>query len=208
MLKKMFVLITLATIIFSGCGKKTVDLTEVPEKQETEASVTETEVVREEEKFFDKDVEIILTAWILGEETIEEYVESLRTQNPDGIFEVYDENHYSTVIKESERKEMLKTITDEESISAAFQDLFNAEETNGAYLSFEYDAKMENITFYVDKVKYDELGLFNFLVPYLTGAALSDSVQAYNLVPVEERKCKLMIIDNETKEIIYDSTNQ
>lgn len=208
MFKRIICIVSALSIVMCGCGTRTVYLTEVSENKEDKTIVVESEEEEKEEKLFDKDVDIVLCSVLVGEETIYDYVENLKVENPDCIYNVYDESHYSQTIKESERKEMVEKIKNKEYIDEAFKELFTEEKYNGAYLSIEYDNRMENVTFYVDRVKFEDLGLFNFLTPYIIGKTLSDTIQAYNLVAVEDRSFRLLIIDNETKETIYDSDEE
>ena len=97
-------------------------------------------------------------------------------------------------------------MTTEEEISASFQEFFSDEQYKGAFISMEYDDLFQNVIFYADKEAYKSIGLFSFFGPVLVSSTLGDIIQAYNLVPVEERNVTVQIIDNQTGEVLYDSS--
>ncbi len=213
-MKKRFISIFIVcAVLLCGCSEKTktVDLKTMQESEinNTEVVYDEKETTEEKPELIDKDVDIVLSMYLFDDSiTIEEYVNNLKEENPDKIYSVYDETHYIQTIKESVRKELLKEFNSEEYIDRAFKDIFSDEQYNGAYLTMEYDAYFQNITLYVDKVAYDNAGPFVTLGPLLISGAFSDIIQAYNLIPIEEREFKLLIIDESNKEVIYDSSEK
>lgn len=216
MKKLLFAMILL--IFLCGCSQKnTVEFNSSDASIEESAAEPQTENNNEsktdhpehEEETSEKDyeVEIIQTMISLNANiSIEEYIESLTLSNNERNYTVYDDTHYSYTIMESERIEYLKNLIDNKELETAFNEIFTAEEYNGAFLSMDYNNNFTEVNFYIDKQKYDSIGKFANVVPILTSSLVSDTVQAYNLIPIEERGCTVKIIDNETKEIVYDSS--
>lgn len=196
-----------ACLVLVGCGNKTtnVDLSvsssEQVEKKDTEENEKQEDV--KDEKILDKDVDIVLSAVITGEETIGQYVENLQAENPDKIYSIYDEKHYVQTIKESERKEFLNKVDEE--LEKSFYDIFNSEETKDAFENVEYDVLLENITFYVNKDVFKENEFVSTFSAVITSSVFADVVQAYNLIEPDDRNCKILIVDKETEEILYSS---
>lgn len=192
-------------LLLVGCGNKTtnVDLSasnfEQVEKKDTEENEKQEDV----KDVLDKDVDIVLSAVITGEETIEKYVENLQVENPDKIYSIYDENHYVQTIKESERKEFLNTVDEE--LEKSFYDIFNSEETKDAFENVEYDVLLENITFYANKDAFKENEFVCTISAVITSSVFADVVQAYNLIETNDRNCKILIVDKETEEVLYNS---
>lgn len=212
MKKLLFAMILL--IFLCGCSQNNtvefnnseVSTEELAAEPQTENNIVQTE---HEEETSEKDYEVeIIQLMITTDEnmTIEKFVESLNQSENTIKYYVYDDTHYSHTIKESQRKEYITTLIDNKEVENAFSELFTAQEYNGAFLSMEYDNNFSDVKFYVDRTKYDSLGMFINIIPVMTSALVSDTVQAYNLVPIEERGCTVKIIDNETKEVVYDSS--
>ncbi len=208
MKKKIILLLSSMLILVSGCGNntKTVDLTQSPDTESESIAVETQEETEQKEKLFDKDVDIILSMISVGDTDIDTYVEEQKNNDPDGIYAVYDDFHYTYTIKESKRKELVENFKNEDYINDAFKDIFSDEQYNGAFLSMDYDDMFRNVTFYVDKNAYDNAGIAAALGPVFVSGVFADSAQAYNLVPPEERSCTVKIVDNDTKEVIYDSS--
>lgn len=194
-------------LLLVGCGNKTtnVDLgasnSEQVEKKDTEENEKQEDV--KGEKILDKDVDIVFSAVIAGEETIEKYVENLQAENSEKIYSIYDENHYVQTIKESERKEFLNAVDEE--LEKSFYDIFNSEETKDVFENVEYDALLENITFYANKEAFKENEFVSTFSAVITSSVFADVVQAYNLIEPDNRKCKILIVDKETEEVLYNS---
>ena len=207
MSKKIVCALLLLCVLIFGCSKKTntVDLTNTLEK-EVNSDEIDSETTGYNIRVLDKNIEVILSMYSFDETTIEEYVAGLQEKNPDEVYSIYDESHYIHKIKESERKEIIKEFKSEEYIETAFQEIFADEQYGGAFISMEYDELFQNITFYVDKVAYDSAGIAVIFGPIVIGGLYSDIVQAYNLIPVEERKVTVLIIDKQTGDLIYDSS--
>lgn len=209
MKKKIVLMLSSMLILVSGCGNntKTVDLTQSPDTEsESIAIETQEEETEQKEKLFDKDVDIILSMISVGDTDIDTYVEEQKANDPDGIYAVYDDSHYAYTIKESKRKELVENFKNEDYINDAFKDIFSDEQYNGAFLSMDYDDMFRNVTFYVDRDAYNNAGIAAALGPVFVSGIFADSAQAYNLIPPEERSCTVKIVDNDTKEVIYDSS--
>lgn len=116
---------------------------------------TESSIQQNEQE---EDVNAVLSVVIRGEEfSIEEYVENLKASEPEQQYEVYDDAHYIRTIKESERKENLELLLSETNIENVFIQLY--EEYQGVFVDMEYTDLFQSVSFYVDKSKYNEVGL-------------------------------------------------
>lgn len=200
MKNKIALLLIAISIFATGCGsKRTVEFNESSE----ESIMTQDTVIKEDES----EVSIILTMYSFNDtETIDDYVLNLNKENGSDSFSVYDDNHYSLTISESERQDVLDQYNSSKFIEESFKEVFSDEQYNSAFIKMDYDELFQNITFYADKEKYNNAGLAVVLGPSMIGCIYSDIVQAYNLVPVSERTCVIKIIDNETNDVIYDSS--
>lgn len=214
---KKIILLCILVLCLSGCSKTenieqektkeevvlntsehTIEPTSIPTEKPT-PEPTESVVTA-----VDNEVEIILSMLSMdGETTIEQYVEQLKTDNPNGVYFVYDDNHYCEVIKESERLEILNQFLSEEGKNEIFTQL--NEQYPGVYLKIEPNEQCTEIKFYADLKKYNEADFAVTLTPVFLSAFYSEFVHAYSLVPIEERYCIVKIIDNETNEVIYTS---
>ena len=205
--RKLFIMPLALSILLSACGEKksSVDLTAPPTKDIPVIEVT-TEEEEPKESILDKEVDVIFSMYTLDDMTIEEYVANLQEENPGTKYEVYDDSHYSTTIKDSERKRILEEIKSEGGIDESLKSIFSDEQYNGAFLNVEYDDLFQNVDYYVDKTAYDNAGIAVALGPIFVSGMLSDSIQAYSLISPEDRHTALKILDNETKEVIYDSS--
>lgn len=209
MRKRILVLLLACSVFMVGCASKTntVDLT-----QSAEQKFESTEIVQGEQNsdiLSDEDVDIVLSVYSFDDAvTINDYIEDLQKSNPDEVYSVYDDSHYIHTLKESERKEMVEEFKHEEYINNTFQEIFSDEQYGGAFVSMEYDEMFRNIKFYADKTAYDSAGIVAVLGPVFIGSIYGDIVQAYNLVPVDERSVTIQIIDDSTGEVIYDSSKE
>lgn len=218
MKKIILLLMAVAFMTLCACNNtNTVDLTDEPnqtasvitsDQEETTEQIPKIEEEQNKiDEIIDSDVEIILTMISYDNSvTIEQYVEEQNTNNPDRNYYVYDDTHYAFIIKESERQEYINSLIDDDMIDEAFKECFQSEACNGAFLTMDYNDSFSEFKFYVDKEKYNGIGLFAPLIPVMTSAAVSDTIQAYKLVPLDERSCTVIVIDNDTQEVLYDSS--
>ncbi len=220
MKRKFVCLLITISILATGCGSTTtVELSNTEQSNEIQSSdTTEKEnnqdsITEESNDTLDATVEnnsevsIILTMVSFDDtETINDYVLNLNEENNSNSYEVYDETHYTVTITESERQEVLKQYKSGELIEESFSEIFSDEQYNSAFIKMDYDELFQNITFYADKEKYDAAGIAVVFGPVLSSSIYSDLIQAYNLIPIDERTCTVKILDNQTNEIIYDSS--
>lgn len=202
MKKNLIAFLLLCCLLVAGCSSKTtkIDLTDnTGNTVDTEKDEASNQVL------FDKDVDIVLYRMSFDNSSIEDYVAKLQEENPDKVYSVYDDNHYVVTIKESERRALVEEMKDDEYISEMFKDVFTDEQYGGAFISMEYDELFQNITFYADKDAYQAAGISASFGSTLVAMMYSDFVQAYNLIPLEERIYNVVIIDEATGEILYDS---
>lgn len=205
MRKEAIALLIILSISFTGCGgTTTIDLSEnqtTSEKEIAESVVSEEQPLADSNE--DQNVDIILSMYSFDDsETIEDYISHI-----DNECSVYDDSHYTITVKESERQDAIKQFNSSEYIEETFKDIFSDEQYNSAFIKMDYSDLFREVTFYVDREKYDGAGIAVALGPVIISGMYSDVVQAYNLIPPEERSCTVKIIDNDTNEIIYDSSN-
>ena len=206
-MKRTLALLLSVLIFISGCGNstKTVDLTK-PNDSESKSSLEDVQEETEQKKhLLDKDVDIILSMYFFDDTDINDFVEQQKTDDPDGIYAVYDDTHYTCTIKESKRKELVEKFKDEDFINDIFKDVFTGEQYNGAFLSMDYDDMFRNVTFYVDKNAYDNVDFDIVLGPLFISGFFADSAQAYNLISPDDRNWTVKIIDNDTNETLFNS---
>lgn len=200
-MKRIIPLLLSLSLLVCGCGSQTntVDLTQKPQETPNVSPAEESETPQ----LFDKDVDIILSAYDFNNVGIEQYVEDYKKDNPDAVVEVYDDDHYKLTIKESKRQSTLEEILSKENINATFQEIFS-DEQYASLKSVDYNDDFSEFTFYANKEEY-EAG--NPFIPFgvsIICKVLSDSIQAYNLVPPEDRDFNVLIVDQDTDEVIYD----
>lgn len=217
MKKRILVTLLASTLIItSGCGNtKTVEFDNSEQESITDSSSSDT---NEEQNIDsenssndisknDEEVCVVLTMFSTNEsETIEDYVNELNEENNTDSYAVYDETHYSITMSESERKAVLEEYASGSLIDDSFNEIFSDEQYNSAFIKMDYDDLFQNITFYADRDNYDDAGISVVFGPVLIGSLYSDIIQAYSLIPVDERTCIIKILDNETNEVLYDSS--
>jgi len=156
-----------------------------------------------QEPILDNNVDIIFTwANVNDEETINEYVNGLNSQG-DAVYKVYDEEHYMITIKESQRLEDLSYLLTENCKDEMFSQL--NEQYPGVYNNIEVNEKFTEIIFNADIEKYNDSDFGAALTPIFISFFYMDYIQAYSLIPVDERHYDIKIIDSKTNEIIYST---
>lgn len=217
-MKKSMIALFTVVVMATGCGSsantvvfETTDIasesaSQAGETLENESGDAIAESKIETEADDEKTVDIVLRMVNMNNETPEEYVASLSESNPDGKYSVYNDEYYSMTITEKERKEALKGLADKAEIDKVFNKFFTMEEYNGTFVKMDYDDKFQHFTFYVDRQKYEDNKFFCNMGIGLLLVSVSDSAQAYNLVEPEDRISEFQMIDNETNEVIYDSS--
>lgn len=150
----------------------------------------------------DYETEIILAIMSFNNESAEDYVRKLQEQNPDKNYSVYNEDYYRTTIMESARKEVLKELSDKETVEDMFSDYYSNESYGGAIQNIEYDDSFQNFVFYVDKDKYKANSFAISIGIKISVIGVSDTYQAYNLIAPEERITNIKFVDAETGDIL------
>lgn len=221
MKKKLLCTIIITTLVFTSCGKNNVDLSvknqSVPEETTTsteDTSVEEQSIITEEldddlevtsEEISSNDdtpVTVTMKMFSFNDESIEDYIISLQEENPDIEYSVYNDEYYNQVITKSERKEVLANFEDHDYIDSLFQDAFSDDSLKDVFTNMEYDDSYQNFSFYVNKEAYDANQFGASLMVGLTVSVLSDSYQAYNFIPPEERITNIKFIDADTNDEI------
>lgn len=207
MKKKLLIVSTLIAMLICGCGDThSVNLTStpnpVPPTNEEFSSVFDESTVSEDDT---KEVEIILVMIAFGDTSIDDYIEQLKSDNPEKQYSVYNDEYYIQTITESERKSFLENMENEYVVDESFKDLFSNESYGEAFISMEYDDSFQHFKFYVDKEKFETNELTCTIGATISATAISDSYQAYNLIMPENRVIKISFIDNTTGETIKET---
>lgn len=147
----------------------------------------------------DKTVKIIISALILDGTSIEEYAEQFQQDNPQYLsVKPYDDEHVAVSMYESERIKLL------EETNASFNDYLDGIlNTEGfeIFTDIKADKLFQNVKIYTDKNKYSNS--FAGLEMVYTIAAISDTIQAINLIDIDDRKSNIQILDKKTGKILY-----
>lgn len=219
-MKKSIVILFMVLILVTGCGNKsntvtfdqTAESTVVASESELEKETISKseEVTQENEVATGKDVDIILPMLSMNmeEKGIEDYVENLKKENPGNTYSVYNEEYYIQTMKESERKEALAKLKDDELVGGIIKDIFEDSDFEGIFIKCDYDDLFQNVTFNVNKEKYMGNQLMVNLSVAVVFSQLGEATQAYSLIQPENRIFKLVIIDDVTNEVLYDSTQE
>ena len=139
------------------------------------------------------------TTWRRFKDAINRAMESCKSA------EIEVSHHLADAVKMVE-KEVLVQYNSGEFIEESFNEIFTDEQYNSSFIKMDYDELFQNVTFYADKDNYESAGLTVVIGPVLISNIYSDIIQGYNLIPLEERKCTVKVVDNETNEVIYDSS--
>ena len=203
-MKKKFAVLILATmLVLSSCGSESTSTSQSTEKPK-EISIEQSSVPASTnekdstDEYLNKEIDIILYAYIWDDSGIDSYVESLKESNPDGNYSVYNDEYYSMTITEGERLEFLEGFFDGAALEEVFSTLKNDETYGGTILDIKYDDSFQNLEVYVDKEKYDaNKFVYSFGIGLIL-QSLSDTYQAYNLIMPADRVIEIKIIDNPT----------
>ncbi len=202
-MKKICCLILAAAMALSlaACGAKAE---EEAEPQVPGAGTPDTGTVTDalDEAEPEETVDIVFTYYSFDDSAVTDgYLQNVLGANPDYINAVkYDDKHYVVTMPESKRKEVVDNINAK--IKPELEEALATDQLAGIFTKIETDDLMREVRLYADKAKYDALGLSVLAAPVLV-AMVADTVQAYNLIGVEERKCDLSIYDAETGDLIY-----
>lgn len=147
----------------------------------------------------DPKVDVVFSALIFDDTSIEEYIKEIEKENPDYIsVKKYDDEHYVASMLESYRKSLIADFNKE--IEPTIATYINNPNYDGMFTDVEYDELFTKVKIYAAKDKYSTLNSFSIIFSLVF---LSDYYQSINLVGIDDRRFILEIIDNETKEIIY-----
>lgn len=148
-----------------------------------------------------KTVDVIYGVYMIDGSTIEEYAENYKADNPDCLdVKIYDDEHIAVTIYESDR---LKAISEFNATSNDYViSLLSDDSINGVFTNVEFDKLFQNIKLYADKKAYKNSPFTSFAASFIFGA-ISDMVQAINLINPDDRLYNISIIDNSTGEVLF-----
>lgn len=212
-MKKIIALLLTFALMLSlcACGSQAPNAEDQPAKTEssgnaaiaTEAPATEEDKSLLEEilnvKSDDDPVDIYHSIMDFEGVGAEAYIAQQQEQNPDNQYRYYNEKYYIETITEGERKAVLEKVSDPD---AFFQEALGAEYP-GLLIKAELNRSMDTLTFHLNREVYDANPFMGFSM-LIVGAAFCDSIQAYNLVPPEERNARFVCLD-ENGDTLIDS---
>lgn len=218
-MKKLTISLLIGTMVLSLCAcgnntaadnnsdqnKSTTEVVQVPQESSEASSLTksaETEAPAE-----DYDVTIYLPFVDMNYDDVQAYVDAMNKEEPDKQYQVYNDSYYSTVIKESERQEALKSLFAKSEIEKTLGEIVNNSDYNNAFTSFEYDDKLQNFVYYAKKDAFEEDKLNCSLALGYSAFLLSQMYQAYNLVKPEDIVTNLEVKDVDTGDVLFNSSD-
>lgn len=216
--KSLFVLILILSIIFSACGTQTVNIEKTVEEQNVTKHSTDIDttipiekenesIVSEEAIFLDYEVDIIYPLINFGDKTNEEYLSNIKENTPEAIdVKLYEENndYYVVTMMESDRQEVLAHINAE--FDKSLSNMIYSEEYNYSITEVKYDDNFQNVTLLADRDLYtDKKESINFAMTFQLGLTCQ-MIQALNLVDISNRHVNIVVVDNVTDEVLFDSS--
>ncbi|MDF2944128.1 MAG: hypothetical protein K0S01_2986 [Herbinix sp.] len=150
-----------------------------------------------------KTVNVVYTAYIFDDATIEEYAKQYKEDNPDCIeVKAYDDEHIVVTMYEVDR---VKTIKDfNTNIDTFLTSIVTDDNYKDIFTDVKSDKLLQNIKIYANKDNYeDSYAGFTILLSF---GLISEAVQAINLVDVNDRICNIDIYDNENGDILYTTS--
>jgi hypothetical protein len=149
-----------------------------------------------------KTVNVIYTAYIFEDITIEEYAKQYKEDNPDCIeVKVYDDEHIVVTIYEVDRAKAIKEFN--ANIDTYLTSIVSDDDYEGVFTDVKADKLLQNIEIYANKDKYENS--FASFTVLLSFGIISEAVQAINLVDVGDRICNINIYD-ENGDILYTTS--
>jgi hypothetical protein len=148
-----------------------------------------------------KTADVILAAYITDGSSIKDYAKTFKKENPDYLdVKVYDDKHITVTMYEAERLSNLKELAEKK--DELINSMISDDGFNGSIVKMEVDDLFQNIKIYVKKDKFGEY--VPFLAVFAFGA-ISDMVQAMNLIDVDKRACVITIYDNKTGDVLFST---
>ena len=194
-------------------NEETVENEETTTVAETEEQSTEIETTVESVKSTteiveepttqaqEQTVEIIFSVISIDEtETIENYVTNLNKDNGNNDFYVYDSTHYAYKTTTSEVQELIAYINNGGLYNEFIQTM--NESYPNVCKKAEYRKATKEFVVYVDNELYSNSDFGIDIVIMITSLMYAETIQAYNLVPIAERNTTILILDNDTNELI------
>lgn len=148
-----------------------------------------------------KKVDVIFSAYILDDSTIEEYANEYIASSPEFLdVKVYDDQHIKVTMYETDRLKMVKEVND--NLDEYISDILSDDNLKDIFTDMEADNLFQDIKLYTNKATYENSS-FSTLYALIYLGILSDVIQAINLVDPSDRICTITVIDDSTGEILY-----
>lgn len=131
----------------------------------------------------------------------EAYLADLRANNPEKQYRYYNEEYFIETITEGERKAILEQLKDADQY---FTESFAADYP-GMFIKAELDRNEELLTLHFIRAGY-ESNMFTGFTALISGSIYMNSLDAYKLIPPEEREIHIICVD-ENGGILMDSND-
>ena len=121
------------------------------------------------------------------------YVQALQEENPDMRYTYYNDGYYIQTVTESERQAMVDYLTGSENPFAAV--IAASEQYGDVFIDAEVSGDGAAVVFTVDRDAYmlDSVGAAYYA--WYLGSAYGERLQAYELVPLDERGVSVSCVD-------------
>jgi hypothetical protein len=147
-----------------------------------------------------KQVEIVMTMVSFDDsETIDEYVAKLNNESDVNYYK-YDDTHYAYKVDKSEQIRMANEIVSENGRKTAIDEMNSS--YPGVFKDIEYKNNGGDVTIKVDRALFEEQGFAMYFYVPIVAMVYGDTLQAYKLIPVNEREYNVEVIDYLTFEKI------
>lgn len=147
-----------------------------------------------------EQVEIVMTMVSFDDtETIDNYVSNLN-KDSDVKYYKYDDTHYAYKVDKSEQIRMANEIISEKGKKDAIAEMNSS--YPGVFKDIEYKNNGGDVTIKVDRALFEEQGFAMYFYVPIVGSVYGDTLQAYNLIPINQRQYNVEIIDYLTFEKI------
>lgn len=200
-MKKILLLCSCFALLTACSNSSSSEITKNAEITTKTSETIETTTPEFIETTKDEEIEIIFSILSMSEdENAEQFVEEYNKNNNANYY-VYDDTHYAGKLKQSEIDEFLKSIDSnkafEESITSLNQSY------SDVFTKITFDKETCELKIYANNEKYQSADFGVGIAAFYTGVTLTDFIQAYMQIPLDERNYNIEILDDITNEVIY-----
>jgi hypothetical protein len=147
----------------------------------------------------DPDVEAIFDILDNSGYTMEEYIENVKSENPDfKAVKQYDDTHYIATMKESKRRSLISDF--DSMIDGMIKEYLSSPDYSSVFTDVIYNDSMSEITISVVAENYESTSSFNTIMAF---RSLSYNYQALKLIDPKDRYLVVDIVDAATRNTLY-----